>query len=384
MTSVLHVFEPPDGGVAQVVSELATGLGAHGVTVAVAGPRRAPSLTALDEAGVAVHPLALARGYGRPWRDAQALGALARLLRTGRFDLVHCHAAKAGVVGRLAARQAGVPAVYSPHCLPFVGDVSAARRHLSLAAERLLGPATAALLCVCEQERTIALEHRLVAPDRARVVRNGASTPGTAAPDERLLALRGDGLLVGAVTVLREQKGLQDLLRAAPAILAAEPRARIAVVGDGPMREALVQQAAALGLDRHPRFALLPYHGPPERPLRALDLYVLPSWWEALPVGALEALACGVPQVATDVGGTGEAVTAATGRLVAPHDPDALAAAVLALLRDEAGLRARAAASAAAHAERFTVERMVRETAALYADVLSGAGSTAPGRPASA
>ena len=385
MARVLHVFEPPDGGVAQAVAQLAQGLGAHGYEVEVAGPRAAAPYAALAFLEVPVHRLAFARGYDAPHRDARALAQLVQVLQGGRFDLVHCHAAKAGALGRIAGRLVGVPVLYSPHCLPFVGDVSSPRTRVSLALERALGPLTAALVCVCEAERRVATDHALVRAGRATVVRNGARTDiDRADVDERLLRLRGDGLLVGAVTVLREQKGLPDLLRAAPRILAAVPQARIAIVGDGPEREGLELQAAALGLADDPRFALLPYEGPSARHLRALDLYVLPSWWEALPIGALEAMACGVAQVATDVGGTGEAVTGATGRLVAAHDPRALAGAVVDLLRDDAGRRARALASPRAHAERFTVERMVGETASLYTRVLSAAASTGRGRRASA
>jgi glycosyltransferase involved in cell wall biosynthesis len=164
--------------------------------------------------------------------------------------------------------------------------------------------------------------------------------------------------------VLRRQKRLDVLLAAAPAILAAVPEATVVIVGDGPEGPAL--RAAA-----DPRVVFAPYDPPAARRLRALDVYVLPSSWEAFPIGVLEALACGVPQVATDVGGTREAVVSATGVLIPPRDPRALAAAVIALLRDPRRRAAMAAASRARHAERFTVERMVAATAAVYDAVLA-------------
>jgi glycosyltransferase involved in cell wall biosynthesis len=313
------------------------------------------------------------------------LRSLVRLLRAGRFDLVHCHAAKAGALGRVAARLAGVPAIYSPHCLPFVGDLSSRRRAVSLGLERLLAPLTTAMLCVCEHERDLALRHGLARRGTAHVVLNGCDPCAATDPDGRLVALRGDGVLAGAVSVLREQKGLHDLIAAAPRVLAALPAARIAIVGDGPKRPALVAHAAALGLEAEPRFALLAYEGPAERHLRALDVYVLPSLWEALPIGPLQAMACGVAQVATSVGGTPEAVTDRTGVLVAPHDPSALAEALVRLLSDPARRRKLADSSPAVHAERFTVGRMVAETAQVYRDVVaSAAASTAGARRASA
>jgi hypothetical protein len=120
MPRVLQVFEPPDGGVGTQVEQLATGLGMHGWQVEVAGPPEALVYPALAAAGVRIHRLQFGRGYKRPWRDAAALAGLARLLRRGRYDLVHLHSSKAGALGRLAAAGYRVPAVYTPHCYRFI------------------------------------------------------------------------------------------------------------------------------------------------------------------------------------------------------------------------------------------------------------------------
>jgi glycosyltransferase involved in cell wall biosynthesis len=297
--------------------------------------------------------LSFRRDYAHPHRDAQALGALVRGLRG--FDVVHAHAAKAGVIARVAARVRGLPAVYTPHCFPFVGDVSAARHRFGLGTERALARWTAALICVCEDERGVARAHGIRPAGALAMVHNGcppcAGGRAAAAP------------VVGAVTVLRRQKRIDVLLAAAPAILAAVPEATIVVVGDGP-------EGAALRAAADPRVIFAPFRPPAANHLRELDVYVLPSAWEAFPIGVLEALACGVPQVATDVGGTREAVTAETGILIAPGDPQALAEAVIALLEDGDRRTRMAAASRARHAERFTLERMVADTAAVYDGVL--------------
>ena len=131
---VLLVFEPPDGGVPEVVLRLALGIGAHGVDVEVAGPAAAMPYSELQAAGIPVHRLPFERGYRTPARDGRATRALAARIRSGRFDAVHCHSAKAGALGRVAARLAGVPALYSPHCLAFEGDVARRRAAFALAA----------------------------------------------------------------------------------------------------------------------------------------------------------------------------------------------------------------------------------------------------------
>jgi glycosyltransferase involved in cell wall biosynthesis len=114
-----------------------------------------------------------------------------------------------------------------------------------------------------------------------------------------------------------------------------------------------------------------PYRPPASNHLRELDVYVLASSWEAFPIGPLEALACGVPQVVTAVGGTREAVVPETGLSIPPRDPDALASAVIELLRDPRRRARMAQASRERHAARFTVDRMVAGTAAVYDRVLS-------------
>jgi glycosyltransferase involved in cell wall biosynthesis len=365
---VLLAFEPPDGGVAEHVLQLAGGLAEHGWEVTLAGPR---SSWVYDRArGAPAHRLPFVRGYGSPGEDARALRGLVRVLRGGRFDLVHCHSAKAGVLGRIAGRLARVPVVYSPHCLPFIGEFGAPRRIFATAVERALASSSAAIICVCEDERARAIAAGLPA-GRLRVILNGCAAPPDVPPDPALLALRDGGPVAAAIAVMRPQKSLHVFLEAVPLVWRRVPDARLAIVGDGPQHGALVARARELGLLGDERFAILPFRAPAARHLRATDVFVLPSSWEALPIAVLEALSCGVPQVATAVGGTPEAVGPDTGVLVAPHDPPALAAAVADLLGDPGRRAAMSVASTARWDADFRVGRVVAETAAAYDAVLA-------------
>ena len=365
---VLMVAEPPDGGVREHVVQLALGLGAHDVAVEIAQPPHARRYPRLDASPTRTHELPLEPGFAHFGNDRRALRGLQELVEGGSFDIVHCHSSKAGVLGRLI--RGGPPVVFTPNAFSFVGDFSRRRYLLASAIERMLAARTAAIICCCEDERRLALEHHLGA-DRLHVVYNASEAcADDVEPDPELLAMRGDGLLVGAVASLRPQKTLDVLIDAVPAVLAGDPRARVVIVGDGELRDQLIDRAATLGLGDEPRFALLPFRAPAARALKALDLYVLPSAWEGFPLAVLEAMACGVPQVATDVGGTGEAITPATGRLVPPHDPPALARTILDLLADGDLRAAMGAASRPRHAANFTVEKMVAETAAVYREVV--------------
>jgi glycosyltransferase involved in cell wall biosynthesis len=374
----LLVFEPPDGGVAENVLQLALGLPERGFEVALAGPEEAIVYDRLPP-GTQVSRLAFQRGYGHPLQDLRALRALVRLMRAQAFDLVHCHSAKAGVLGRLAARMARTPVVYSPHCFPFVGPWGFARRQFSTRVERALGRRSDAIVCVADQERRLALTERVAPADRLHVVHNGCAPCEPVAEDGQLAAFAQEGPLAACVSVLRAQKSIDTFIRAAPLVLERMPEARLAVVGDGPMGDELHALAGELGLDRDERFRFFGFEPPASRQLQSLDVFVLPSAWEAFPISVLEAMACGVPQVATDVGGTSEAlVDGETGRLCASGDVEALAERVTELLAD-AELRARMGAAARGrHAALFSVERMVDGTAAVYREVL---GSEPPAQP---
>jgi glycosyltransferase involved in cell wall biosynthesis len=180
--------------------------------------------------------------------------------------------------------------------------------------------------------------------------------------------------LIVAVTSLRFQKGVDVFLRALPHVFGELADVRAAVVGNGPERASLSALADRLGLSGSGRLLMLPFEGPSARYLRCADIYVLSSRWDTTPIGALEAMACGVPQVVTDVDEE-EGVVRATGMIVPPDDPVALAEALVELARDPERRRCMSEASRARHAALFTVPRMVAETIAVYETVLS-AGRT--------
>jgi glycosyltransferase involved in cell wall biosynthesis len=374
---VLEVFEPPDGGVPEHVLLLATGLGQHGFDVEIVAPAGSQVQERAAEAGVTVHVIPFfRRDYRHPWDDARAVLAVRRVIAARRPALVHAHASKAGAIARTAAARTGVPAVYTPHCFGFVGEVSRVRELLVPPIERGLARLSAKIICVCQAELAIAREKRIGSPEQLVLLYYGVPDPSPAeapVPDPALTALRDGGLLLANVSALRQQKRQDVLLDAARIVLDRSDRARVAVVGNGPLEGALREQAQRLGLDRDPRFVLLPFAPPVERYLGAIDVFVLASTWEALPISLLEAQSWGIPQIGTAVFGTPEIISTDTGRLVAPADAESLAAAMLELLDASTDLAAMADASRARHVERFALERMLTEHAALYRDVLGGA-----------
>jgi glycosyltransferase involved in cell wall biosynthesis len=383
----LLLFEPPDGGVTENVLQLALRIRSARWSVVVAGPPVSNIRARLEAEGIEYVPVDhLRRGYGRPLEDLAALRQIKRLLNGRRFDIVHSHSSKAGVLGRLAAAQVGVPAVYTPHCFGFVGDVSTKRKLFALGLERGLGRYTEGLVCVSDAERRLALRHHIAPSERIRHIRHGVDCGGDASTRSReLLDFKGEGLLVGAVTVLREQKRLDVLLDAIPAVLERVPEARFAIVGNGPLEAELRAKADAMGLTGRGAVRFFAFTPPSTSYLRALDVYVLPSAWEAMPIGALEALACGVPQVVSAVDGMDEIVTAQTGMLVEPKSAEQLSSALTEMLSDDRRRLSAARASRQRGIDMFQLGDMVESTVEFYEQCIDrarpGAAAVPPQEP---
>jgi glycosyltransferase involved in cell wall biosynthesis len=167
------------------------------------------------------------------------------------------------------------------------------------------------------------------------------------------------------VSGLRPGKGLETLADALPELLGAHPGASLVVVGDGPERGAFERQVAAAGIAS--RVHMLGEVTDVERALAASDLLLAPSWAESFPYSILEAMAFGLPIVATAVGGVPEAIEdGVSGRLVPARDPAALAAAAGDLLRDPQGARRLGEAAKARLQEKFSLAGMIEGTLRVY------------------
>lgn len=376
----LHVFEPPDGGVPEHVNLLAEALAERGHGVAVAARADAAPRAALAARGIPFLPIELTGRFPDPVSDLRAVRRLAASMRGGRFDLVHAHGQKAGIVARVASRRCGLPAVYTPHSFVYRTQLVRPRRSGRLrflvgrALERRLARSTATIVAVAEDERRVAISDAIAPAARVVVVHPGVRRPEGREPDARLLEFRDEGPLLGFVAGLRDQKGLPDLLEALTVLARAGEPVRFAIVGNGPLRDEVAARVAAPPLTGST--LLLDFESDPYRYLDGLDAFVLPSLWEGLPMAVLEAMASGLPVLATAVNGTPEAVEdGVTGYLVPPGDPSALAARLRELAAD-ATLRQRMGTAALRRAEtEFGVDQMVERLISIYRAALACAAN---------
>ncbi|HET8578264.1 MAG TPA: glycosyltransferase [Methylomirabilota bacterium] len=295
----------------------------------------------------------------------RTLSRVKRLVRAGGVRIVHSHGKGAGLYGRLAARASGVPAIHTFHGIHYQ-DYPAGLRGAYLGLERWLAGMTYAVVHVSESQSREAEPLGLAPAGHTRVIVNGVDAErvrALRALSRAELGLEPGALVAGTIARFDPVKGLEVLLDAFARLPG--PDARLLIVGDGPRAGRLRARARELGIERRVVFGgVVPEAA---RCLPAVDLYVSASRGEGLPLSLLEAMACGVPIVATRVAGHIDAVEdGVTGLLVPVDDPAALASAMAALLADPARRARLGAAGRRRVEERFSVERMTDELAALY------------------
>ena len=377
---VLRIFSRLNvGGPAVHVILLAAELDRRGYTTTVALGTEAPWEGNMRELAARkdVHCVRVA-GLGReirPWSDAQALWSLYRMMRTLRPDIVHTHTAKAGMLGRSAARLAGIrQVVHTYHGHVLRGYFGAAQTAVYRAVERRLARSTRVLIAVSAAVKDDLVALGIAPADRIRVIPLGLELEPLAGALPRG-SLRGeagvpDGApLVGIVGRLTAIKDVPTFLSAAAQIRARIGEARFAVVGDGELRGELEADAARRGLA-----GIVHFHGwryDMAAVYGDLDVVVNTSRNEGTPVALIEAMASGRPVVATRVGGTPDLLgDGARGVLVGPGDAAAIASAACDVLRGGGAVQARIAAARAYVLAAHGVGRLVRDMDALYREML--------------
>jgi glycosyltransferase involved in cell wall biosynthesis len=338
--------------------------------VAVAAHGLGPLREAAIASGARYIPLEHVRRPISPVRDLRGLIELVRLLRRERPDIVHASSSKAGVLARLAARLVRVPIrVFTVHGWAFLAYSGLSSR-LYRWADRAVRPLTTATICVSEGEQSAGVEADTCDGERTVVIPNAVDV--SAAPQAQ--HDRATPRIV-AVGRLKAPKDFLTLVRALSVLPPGSFHARI--VGEGPDRPELEQEILRLGLSRSVQLAG-ECSDVPELLARA-DVFVLSSESEGLPVSVLEAMAAGLPVVASRVGGVPEAVLdGRTGLLVRPRDPAELAAALGRLVAEPTLRRRLGAAGRARAEERFDLEPFRRAHLELYSRELARRGLPVP------
>jgi glycosyltransferase involved in cell wall biosynthesis len=309
-------------------------------------------------------------------RELKALASLYRVIRRERPQIVHTHTAKAGFVGRLAARLARVPViVHTFHGHVLQGYYSPFKTALLRRMECGLAYVTDGIIAVSEQVKRELVSYGVASADRIQVIPlglelepflDGAASRGAF---RRELQLDGVERLVGIVGRLFPIKNHYLFLEAAAQVAGEAPGARFVIVGDGVLRPDIERHARNLGLAD--RVIFTGWRRDLPRIYADLDVLAVTSHNEGTPVSAIEAMAAGCPVVATHVGGLPDLIRdGETGYLVPPGDAPALAAAVLRVLREPETAQRLGKAARMAARERFAAQRLITDMEQLYLELL--------------
>jgi len=367
------IVEASLGGLGRHVAELSEELAARGHKVHVLYcPIRMDHIFAafLKDArhhGIETTAMEMGREVGP--KDIATVMKVRRWIKEhGPFDIIHGHSSKGGALARLAAPGDAVK-LYTPGALVTLSPtISGRKRALFKFIEKWLGRIGDGLIAVSKEERDHAVEIGIPA-DKITVIPNGMAEPNFAPRENaraEIGAAPGD-LVFGYVGRMVDQKAPDVLVKAFAQAFGRDPRARLAMVGDGPLMEA-AQVAAEEGVveDRVIFFG----HYDARRVMAGFDVFALPSRYEGHPYVLIEAIFLGLPIVASDVSGVPCMVDKGVNGLLVPHDDIAALATAMKRMRDDVAFRESAARASLKMRESFTVAEMTNATENMYRRLL--------------
>ena len=322
-----------------------------------------------------------------PIIDLKALYKLCRFIKKGKYDIVHTHSSKAGIVGRLAGELAGVPIIiHSPHSHIFYGYYGKFLSIVFVWIEKIFALFTDRIFTLTSIGKREHIEYGVGPPSKFTVVHSGVPlepflnvkvnknqsqiAKQDANHKRQEFGLNENDIVCIFVSRLVPVKGHQYLISAIPEVLENVPSAKLVLVGDGELRDELEQRALNLGVKDSVIFTGL-RHDVPEL-LAMSDLFVLSSINEGMGRVLVEAMAVGLPVVATRVGGVPDVVVdGETGILVPSENSKALASAIVKLLKDENMRQRMGEAGRRRVNPAFGVEAMVRKIESVYEELIA-------------
>ncbi|MBU1102870.1 glycosyltransferase family 4 protein [Patescibacteria group bacterium] len=385
---ILYIITQSElGGAQKNVLDLACGLkGKCEILVAVGADGSGGFFNWLEEKKVSYVKLRwLRRGVTNPLADLMGLREIFKLIKKERPDIVHLHSSKAGFSGSIAAKLLGVKVVYTVHGAVFEAVFSAPVKKLYLWLEKFSAHFIDKIICVSQNDKKLWLKYKAAPEEKLAVVHNGLDYQtlnflpkdearenlfGASAPlFEAARGSKPDLKIIGTIANFYPEKGLPYFIQAAEIIL----KNRLAdnlifvVIGEGDERPLLETMIKENHLEK--KFILTGKIDNAARYLKAFDIFILPSVKEGLPYTILEAMAAGVPIVASWVGGIPEMIeNGKNGFLVLPHNPEMLAEKIAELLHNH-DLTQHFVQNSQIKLTEFSLEKMVSETEALYKNI---------------
>ena len=311
----------------------------------------------------------------RPIKDILVLFFIYRFIRNNDIDIVHTHSSKAGILGRLAAKASGARVIiHTAHGWSFHDYQPGIAYYFYLFLEKICASFSSAIIVVSQWDKTRAVQELGAKKDKYKLIRYAINyeefkNNSEVSQVRKEFGLSEADLVVGMVACFKPQKSPLYFIKLASVIKKDFPNTKFILSGDGVLRKKICALINKLNLQE--QIILTGWRNDIVSILSCLDVFVLTSLWEGLPIAALEAMAVGLPVVATDTGGINEIVLdGKTGYLVKPHDIEALQDRLKELLmkpylRKEFGRRA---IFTLEHND-YSLNSMLKRTTQLYLDL---------------
>lgn len=313
-----------------------------------------------------------------PFKDLFVLMRIFLFIKRNKIEIVHTHSSKAGILGRLAARMAGVKVIlHTVHGWSFNNYQPSAVRNLFIFLERIAAKFTRKIIVICEHDLQKGLDNRIAGASKYAIVSYGVdykrfkNNIGLIAKQN--LGIETEELLITNISCFKPQKSPLDFIKLAALVRPVYPKVKFLLVGDGELRKEIEKSVKQLNLED--RVILSGWRRDIPEILSLTDIFVLTSLWEGLPVTVLEAGIAGVPVVATDTGGIREVVSEGeTGFLVAPGNLLDMRDKLDVLLRDSALRKSMGNRARVFLGDKFSLGNSLSKTNALYEDLLRKGG----------
>ncbi len=371
---ILQVLEATVGGTLEHLLQIADRLDRERFEVSFAvsnlrDPRFNREIERLRRSGRDVHVIPMKREI-RPISDAACLWRLWKLIRRERYDVVHTHGTKSGVLGRTAAWLAGCPRIiHTGHTFSFQWNLGV-KGTIYTTIERIAARMADTIIAVSPGQMSLALGVNLCPPKKLVVIENGvdfARHPAQIDAEAKRaeLGLDAGQLTVGMIGRLARQKGCEHLVDAAACVMKTMPEVQFLLIGGGELEGRISERIGRLGIAGSVR--MLGHRDDVAEIYPLLDVFVLSSLWEGLPYVILEAMAAGLPVVASRVPGVEDVVRhGETGLLANIEDADEIASCLLKLLADPRLRRQMGRSGRERVEQHYSIERFIRRLTELY------------------
>jgi len=378
--NILYVIENIEfGGGERVFSQIIRGLDKERFGVFVASNPGGIFEKKLTEVGIKINPVRMTNRY-----NLGIISRLKKIIKTKDVRIVHSQGGRADFFARIAARISNVPIIISSMAMLVEGyDVSRSRKGLYVLIDRWTERWVNKFTVLSEAMRRSLIERHKIPPENIVKIYNGIEieeynpdlkeAKNKKLEGKRVLGLKNDVPVIGAIGRLVWQKGFEHLIRAAPEVLKKCPEARFLIVGEGPLKNKLILTGEKLNVAD--RITFTGFRSDIKEILASIDVLAMPSLLEGLPMVLLEAMAMAKPIVATRIDGITEVLeNDKTGLLVPFKNPQAFAEAIIRILKDKAkanffGQNAREAVK-----EKFSVKKMVEQIELAYEKLLHEKG----------